>query len=260
MTKRIFTLAGMHRSGTSLVANWFHDSGIFMGNDLLEAASTNMKGHFEDVQFLELHKNDLRSKGFHQSGLLIKSGDLTIDHEDLAKDLIKSRTELDIWGWKEPRTTLYLRHWKKLIPELKVISIYRPPEYVIMSLYRRLKKGKWYYTRNPIKKLIWYLDIDLNRRRWVKVFSELYYLYNKMVLEFNELYPDDSLIINLNQFIEREEKTSQIINDFLGKKTNFVPFSMIYDKSLLKQSAPELPLPLIKKSKDIFRLLEGQSA
>ncbi|MEQ8629779.1 sulfotransferase [Ekhidna sp.] len=256
---QVFTVAGMHRSGTSLVANWFYDSQFFIGFDLLEAASSNKKGHFEDLDFLELHQKDLREKGYHQSGLIIKEDqEWRFNAENFveASSLINKRSSFNLWGWKEPRSTLYLKQWKQLIPNLKVIGIYRHPELVVKSLYKRLKRNKWYYTRNPMTRLKWFIDIDNNPKKWHKIFSNTYTIYNNKMISFHKEYPNDSILINVNDLLNDESRIVSQIEMLLGEKLNFVPFSTVYKKELMKAISDNLNLSGIESSLNAYRLME----
>ena len=47
---------GMHRAGTSVVANILHRIGISMGNELLDSDGFNPNGYFEDKDFLWINK------------------------------------------------------------------------------------------------------------------------------------------------------------------------------------------------------------
>ncbi len=237
MAKVIFCIAGMHRSGSSLFANWLHSSGIFIGKHLYGPASSNKKGHFEDYDFLNLHKNDLLEKKEDISGLFVKSNTLKFENKSklLAKEIIKQRANYTIWGWKEPRTTLYLNAWKELIPQLKVIVLVREEDEVIKSLYKRLKKNKWYYTRNPIKKLRWWFDIDLHPEKWYRIFNNTYHLYYNACKSFQALYPDDVLYITLDEFIQNSKATGKKLNQFFNTELSFVELDSIFDTSLLSK-------------------------
>ena len=41
------------------------------------------------------------------------------------------------WGWKDPRTCLFLDFWREHLPEARFLFVYRPPLEVLMSLVRR---------------------------------------------------------------------------------------------------------------------------
>jgi len=58
----ILVIAGMHRSGTSLLAALASEAGFDMGARLLAAGPGNPGGHFEDLDFLELHDAALAAR------------------------------------------------------------------------------------------------------------------------------------------------------------------------------------------------------
>src|SRR5947208_2698541 len=111
----------MHRSGTSLTASWLAQCGLFIGSDLLESRHkhSNPEGHYEDLDFLRLHKAILRSGGYHPDGYLIPGQPLNVPDSlrERATNLVAARQGYAQWGWKEPRSTLLLGFWKSLLPE-----------------------------------------------------------------------------------------------------------------------------------------------
>lgn len=236
MTKTIFTLAGMHRSGTSLCASWMDASGINVGKSLLGPASSNPKGHFEDEEILNIHREDLRAKGLRISGLVLKGQtkfNLEVNSKKEIQSLLKSRADIEVWGWKEPRTCLYLEDWKSLLPELKIIAVFRHPDNVINSLYKRLKNGYWYDTNNPFRKLYWYLSIDKNPKKWFNEFSKTYAVYNQQIIDFHKKYPSDSLILDLDELTSNSHEIGKRITSFLGIETQMSDFNHLIDKKLL---------------------------
>ncbi len=52
-SSRPVVIAGMHRSGTSLVASYLSSLGIGLGDRLLSADANNRHGYFEDADFRE---------------------------------------------------------------------------------------------------------------------------------------------------------------------------------------------------------------
>jgi hypothetical protein len=68
----VFIVTGMHRSGTSLTASLFQKVGVDIGKKLVGAADGNVKGHFENVDFVEFHKSVLRSHGIDELGCTLK--------------------------------------------------------------------------------------------------------------------------------------------------------------------------------------------
>ena len=56
-------VVGFHRSGTSLLCQLLHRTGLFLGYDLLGAAFSNPHGHFEDIEVFSLHEQILADNG-----------------------------------------------------------------------------------------------------------------------------------------------------------------------------------------------------
>jgi hypothetical protein len=137
---QVLCLVGMHRSGTSLLASWLNLCGLNLGDNLLDADFSNKKGHFEDVDFLTLHKEVLQLNGFDNSGLQGLENQIKWSpyHEAKRKHLVALKTELrSQWGWKEPRTCLFVDQYKADIPDLKFLVIHRPALEVLQSLLKR---------------------------------------------------------------------------------------------------------------------------
>ncbi len=234
-TQRVLCIAGMHRSGTSLLSNWLANSGLFIGDQLLSGYSDNKKGHFEDLEFLELHRQLFLRNQLHDSGLFVKKLPVFDDvAQQMAQELISKRSaEHLLWGWKEPRSTLYLSQWKALIPDMKVLGISRDVNQVVLSLYRRLSKNKWYITRNPIKKFLWKADIDWQPLKWFNRFLETTNIYNNALVEFKKAFPEDCIIVKLEDFIVNDARLGSILNENFGMNLDFIPLNSIYDSKLM---------------------------
>lgn len=135
---RAIIITGMHRSGTSLVSSLLQRAGIHIGEKLLEANSANPRGYFEDVDFYEFHEHLLHRRG--QSYLHV-DGDFSFepsaDEIERAKALVGARTHRAVWGWKDPRTALFLNFWNQILPDGRFVFVYRHPIEVLLSLLRR---------------------------------------------------------------------------------------------------------------------------
>lgn len=151
----ILSIIGMHRSGTSMAARYFWESGLFMGHDLLGSHWSNPAGHFEDKEFIQIHNSILRS---HSTDFAVTSHiDWNFDEGVVsrAKEILEARSSLTQWGWKDPRTTLFLPLWKKLIPDCHFVIVYRDYLPVVRSLISRdiimdrTKTNRWQRILNP---------------------------------------------------------------------------------------------------------------
>ncbi len=127
----------MHRSGTSLLSSILQKAGLFIGDDLLEASEGNEKGHFENIDFYKFHMDALKSHSLDPDGWDLKT--ISTLNEALDKQAIEiiQKNNKNEWGWKDPRTTLFLKYWENKIPTIKYIFVYRDPWDVADSLYRR---------------------------------------------------------------------------------------------------------------------------
>jgi hypothetical protein len=132
----------MHRSGTSFVASLLRQAGIDMGSHLLPASHGNDLGHFENVEFLEFHRRQLALRGYDDSGWLVP-GDLIPSAEACAEAsaIVDRNARRSPWGWKDPRTTLFLNFWLQVSPQAQFIFVYREPAEVVDSLFRRGDKA-----------------------------------------------------------------------------------------------------------------------
>jgi O-antigen biosynthesis protein len=131
-------VVGMHRSGTSFVASLLQAAGLDMGSRLMPPARSNERGHFENMDFVEFHMRGLRLSGHDDSGWTA-SQSLTLSEESAseAREIIQTNARSSAWGWKDPRTTLFLDFWSSVVPDAYYLYIYREPSEVIDSLYRR---------------------------------------------------------------------------------------------------------------------------
>jgi hypothetical protein len=206
----IICMTGMHRSGTSLMASYFQVCGIQMGKKLVGPRPSNPQGHFEDLDFVELHKKILRSnkcKAFtFRKNLHIRS-----DQIMQAKKFLEERCEIwDIWGWKDPRTSLFLNLWDEIAQELnqdiKYVFIYRDPYLVIDSLFRR---GDRFTRSKPWRSAI----------SWLR--------YNTELLQFYQKNSKRCVIINIRGVTHNAELGVKKLGEWLGYRLD-QPFTTVY--------------------------------
>lgn len=137
-------VAGMHRSGTSLVTRLLNLCGLDLGPeaDLLPAAPDNPEGFWENRHFVELNDALL----FHLNGTWESVPPLRPGwHDDTALDELKARARQvrdhfaghAPWGWKDPRNCLTLPFWQSVIGPLALVIPVRHPIEVAHSLRAR---------------------------------------------------------------------------------------------------------------------------
>jgi len=132
-------VAGMHRSGTSLTAATLQSAGLFLGDRLLPSGRGNARGHFENLDILHFHEQVLIAQGQHPVGWTVDPEvRVPPEYGDRALQLVaESAGRGKVWGWKEPRTTLFLEFWHQVLPSARFVIVFRAPWEVLDSLYRR---------------------------------------------------------------------------------------------------------------------------
>ncbi|MGD1699650.1 glycosyltransferase [Dapis sp. BLCC M229] len=200
MKSKVFMITGMHRSGTSLTASLFQSVGVNIGEKLVGPEYGNIRGHFEDIEFVELHKGILCSQGIDDLGGNVEIKEIPVKKQYLkaAKRLIKNRQEENekkskSWGWKDPRTTLFLNFWLDLLPDAKFIFVYRSPWEVVDSIYRR----------GTDEKLLQQPEIAV--KMWLD--------YNQRILDFYEQFSAQCLIGKVDSIGKNPESFIQAVNE-----------------------------------------------
>src|SRR5258706_8041773 len=138
------SVAGMHRSGTSMVAKLLHLAGLYLGQeeDISGPAPDNLDGFWENAKFVKLNDRLLAVAG----GGWDCPRPLPRDWEDLEEFFpLRVRAELllaefsgrEPWGWKDPRNSITLPFWERFLPQLPVVVCVRNPLEVVRSLQRR---------------------------------------------------------------------------------------------------------------------------
>ena len=93
MKPTVLIITGIHRSGTSLTASLFQSVGVNIGENLVGPEYGNIRGHFEDIEFVELHKRILQSQHIDDLGSNVETKEITVKKQQLkiAKKLIKNQ-------------------------------------------------------------------------------------------------------------------------------------------------------------------------
>jgi hypothetical protein len=142
--KHPYIVIGMHRSGTSLVAQVLHQAGIFMGV---------LKDHnHEAMHFLSCNQHSLWADGHNWLDPAVpqqthwttpSAKTLYIEHFKLNTRIQRIRY-LSLpkdWGWKDPRNTFTLPMWLRLFPKAKVIYVKRNTTDIARSLQQRNQRA-----------------------------------------------------------------------------------------------------------------------
>ncbi len=233
----------MHRSGTSLITNWLSRCGLQIGERLVGAGTGNQEGHFEDIEFLKLHEEILNNNSLDMSGL-VDAKKIELSPYQLAKlqSVINIKQQLyEQWGWKDPRTCLFLDTYSELLPEAKYLVILRDYRSVINSLLKRefVAIDQKYMARNRIQRFVW--QRFRRQRREEKFYAEHAETYLKVWINYNEeilrtlkkLSADDYLVISYDLLLEKDEQVISFLKDKWKFNLNYFDFNQVYKNNLM---------------------------
>ncbi|MFP5284808.1 MAG: sulfotransferase [Thermoanaerobaculia bacterium] len=165
-------ICGMHRSGTSLVASVLGEAGLDIGvNGDVGLGVGQPRGHFEDRNFYDLHEAILAASGrscFTADETSL--GEIAPVFENQARALVAARADRPFWGWKDPRTCLFLDLWERHLPDARYLFLYRHPVDVALSLWRRNT------------------DPELRQDAWLAF--RAWELYNRRLLALRDRHPE----------------------------------------------------------------------
>ena len=218
----------MHRSGTSLVAAWLERCGLpIHAGCFIQGSLGNPKGHFEDADFVSLHSSaTLRQVPDSWGWKVLSGGSVELSSEDelRARSLIRHRnTKYAVWGWKDPRTILYLADWKRILPGLKVFCVWRPCSDVVASLVRRSR-----HSDNEMVKI----TAPQALRLWLS--------YNSRLRQYAQDHPAGTLLLHIEDVVRRDREVIGVLNDRFGTRISFRPIHNVYDESLWRGASNSL--------------------
>lgn len=224
---KVVCITGMHRSGTSLTASWLQQSGLQIDDGaLIDAAIGNPHGHFEDKDFVDLHTAVLLEANAASCGWIVDKPLQNVDKKALerrANALLNARSQYNTWGWKDPRTVLFLNTWKALVPDLSTIFVWRPASQVVDSLVRRSEKATHPYFK-------------ITKAQAYRVWA----YYNKQAIAYHEQNPALSVVVGIDQITNHSQKLINHLNNKLTLELNIVDINSLVDSSLMKNKPKDL--------------------
>lgn len=211
-------ITGMHRSGTSLTASWLERCGLAIHDgSLIAPAEGNRRGHFEDREFVVLHAAVLDEQRLGGSvGWKVRTGTpvtFPAGRRAEAEELVRRRqAKFGVWGWKDPRTVLFLDQWKAMVPELKVLLVWRPAGEVVHSLVRRSRR-----TRNP----------DMKARTMAA--ARTWKVYNQRLLEYRRRHPTSTVLVAMSSLIAFDREVLELVGSRFAVELSYRPLAEIYE-------------------------------
>lgn len=245
--KKIITVLGMHRSGTSAVARSLQVMGANLGDRLIQPIKDqNDKGFWEDSDLNSLNDEMLNALN---SGWHFLSPIQPIDVEKLrrngylvrAVEMLREKTSgLPIFGFKDPRVAKLLLFWKEAFAESGLNVSY------VLAIRHPLSVSKSLTKRNGF-------DAEKNHLLWLDhVISSLVGTIgeNRVLIDYDDLMqtPDSELAMAakaLGLTIDKAELES-FKSEFLDNQLRHAvhqPNDLLFDETippLVRDIYPEL--------------------
>lgn len=243
MNSKVMIIVGMHRSGTSLVTQWLYRCGLPVGEKLFPADVGNVEGHFEDTDFLEMHQRFLLNRKYPYTGFVDKPVTLVEEEKKQLQKLIDDKNSANTeWGWKEPRTCLFLDTYKELIPSAFYLVIVRDFHSTINSLLSREYKVhlKKFRTKKGLSKLKWILfkrkPIEKIYAKYAESFLRIWIYYYEQILNLTKSLPRSRYMFVRYSSLAADDTTvyNRMKNEW-SFRLNYFPFNKVYKKDLLSE-------------------------
>jgi hypothetical protein len=228
---RVLVITGMHRSGTSLVANFLNRSGLDVGSDLLAPDVGNPHGYFEDAKVHDFQRELLERAGV-SDGFTVTDVPVPYTDADVARarEIVAPNASKAQWGWKEPRTALFLDLWHEVLPDASYLFLVRPPLAVLDSLLRRAAQNT--VTSDPAVGLA------------------VWRLHNAEMLRFSRAHPGRTQWWLTERFLEQPEKLVGTLRERFGFALNDVPLGDVLDPDAFHTDVRGRAKKAARKSKD----------
>ncbi len=233
-------IIGMHRSGTSLLAELLQSAGIFMGKDLeehhesrffhrqnqmiLKNAHAEWDNPLPMTYLLDDSQAVLKFAGRIRASL--KSEDVQMylgaNKSILARFFRNSATQFpSLWGWKDPRTTFTLPIWLNVFPRLRVLNVFRNGVDVANSLRAREQS----YTNQMNWLIVSYRCIKLERA------FQLWEEYVAMSFRVTSVLPSEQVYnLRYETLLEHPERELRQLAAFIGIDDSMADFGELVAK------------------------------
>ena len=223
----VLVITGMHRSGTSLVAGLLEKAGLDLGEKLLAADKDNPRGYFEDVDFYEFHREALATRQSH----VVVAEDFvfepTVEERQHAETLVAKRQGGGLWGWKDPRASLFLDFWNERLPHARFLFLFRHPLDVLLSLVRRGDVN--------------FIGLNEGIDAWVE--------YNERILRFFRDHRERSLLCHIRGIAENLDSLFSLLRERTGIEIATTHFGDVYHPEELRHV--ELTVDLVRVFRSI---------
>lgn len=195
----IFVVLGMHKSGTTLVSQILHHSGIDMG-EFDENVSYDKGNKYERQSVLKLDMEILAAEDDRVMKLRShrRRPNLEPQLAQMRQLIAECSAAHEDWGFKDPRTLLVYDLWRAELPEHKIVAVYRDAAEVWPRF--RWLLGKYHKNfHQAYRYLSIWQDHNLNLLKHLRETDQEY-----LLLSYRDLMSDDRAFTMLQSFVGRD--------------------------------------------------------
>ena len=184
-------ICGYHRSGTSMTGQIMHNAGLLLDRNPFTAHPSNPDSHFESDVAVKLH-NDILN--YNRTDWLLQNHDpnvdfeITTDHRAKAEMLRAKYARAENWGFKDPRSSLFIKFWADVLQRPRIIIVYRHFGYCQNSLLKRAVEVLIKHPNIDSESTQLWQNTDLSISAWL--------YYNQQLINYAQAYPEDCIVVS----------------------------------------------------------------
>lgn len=224
--RRPLVITGSPFSGASIAADVLFRSGLDIGERLNPPNLSDAAGFFTDADFVEFHGKILDAGRVDLARPStwggIRMGEA---HTEEADGLVRRRcAKRGPWGWKDPRTVLFLEPWNERLPDARWVFVYRDPAFAAWSMITRPAAEEMAPT--PLRRA----------RMALRVWSE----YNRRIVAFVRDAGDRSLLLKAPDDFSDDgaEALGRVLRERWGYELGAIDYRDVFRPHLIKKRAP----------------------
>ena len=230
-SNKVLVCTGFHRSATSATANYLYDAGLPLGQNLMPGAISNPKGHFEDLDVVNLHDEQLAQSA--TSWQFNDECELQSTPGFLSSYIAMRNKQAPHWGVKDPRACLFLNEWHKALDKNGCfLFVARHWSSCVESLLHRHSKDFAHNIPNlnaDNAGMKFWLQPELAARMWLS--------YNQRIINFVKANKNVSLIVTQRALFEGAPLIETLNTQFNFNLNTSV--NSPFDANLLRDEASE---------------------
>ncbi len=213
-TSSPIVVLGMHKSGTTLVAQLLSQAGVDMGNfDLTR--DYDVGNALERYETQKFNRRLLRWDRRHSLNIQRPLDVQTVSGLELERGreiVARMESTNTVWGFKDPRTCLTYNYWKIILPEHSVIVVYRDPGEVVAHYLRQ--------SRRYEAPFIAFAALRCWAAYNALILSVLEDRDDALILNYSVLMEDDTELARLGKFLGCNMQDSRESNRYRARATH----------------------------------------